>query len=69
MKILFVFNLKVGKSAIVGQFLWEEFVKEYRPTVEEFNWIEYNKDDGSKTLLQVGTNYLLNIGKVYRNHF
>ncbi|EJD75276.1 hypothetical protein LOAG_17547 [Loa loa] len=44
---------KVGKSALVGQFLWEEFIKEYRPTVEEFNWIEYKKDDGDTTLLQV----------------
>ncbi|CAG9531521.1 unnamed protein product, partial [Cercopithifilaria johnstoni] len=43
----------VGKSALVGQFLWEKFTKEYRPTVEEFNWIEYMKDDGSKILLQV----------------
>ncbi|MCP9264382.1 hypothetical protein DINM_022447 [Dirofilaria immitis] len=44
---------KVGKTALVSQFLWEEFVKEYRPTVEEFNWIEYNQDDGGKTFLQV----------------
>ncbi|KAL3997741.1 Ras family protein [Acanthocheilonema viteae] len=44
---------KVGKSALVGQFLWEEFIKQYRPTVEEFNWIEYKNDDGGKTLLQV----------------
>uniref|UniRef100_A0A0R3RP51 Zonular occludens toxin n=1 Tax=Elaeophora elaphi TaxID=1147741 RepID=A0A0R3RP51_9BILA len=47
---------KVGKTALVSQFLWEEFVKEYRPTVEEFNWIEYKKDDGGKTLLQVKKN-------------
>ncbi|KAM3722198.1 Ras-related protein Rap-1b [Dirofilaria immitis] len=44
---------KVGKTALVSQFLWEEFVKEYRPTVEEFNWIEYNQDDGGKTFLQI----------------
>ncbi|VDK79603.1 unnamed protein product [Litomosoides sigmodontis] len=44
---------KVGKTALVGQFLWEEFIKNYRPTVEEFNWIEYKKDDGGRTLLQV----------------
>lgn len=48
-----MFDWKVGKSALVCQFLWEEFIKEYRPTVEEFNWIEYKKDDGGKTLLQV----------------
>uniref|UniRef100_A0A915Q0L7 Bestrophin homolog n=1 Tax=Setaria digitata TaxID=48799 RepID=A0A915Q0L7_9BILA len=44
---------QVGKSALVGQFLWEEFIKEYRPTIEEFNWIEYKKDDSSEILLQV----------------
>ncbi|VDK47724.1 unnamed protein product [Anisakis simplex] len=44
---------KVGKSALVGQFLWDTFISEYRPTVEEFNWIEYNNDAGDELLLQV----------------
>uniref|UniRef100_A0A914BUN2 Uncharacterized protein n=1 Tax=Acrobeloides nanus TaxID=290746 RepID=A0A914BUN2_9BILA len=44
---------KVGKSALVSQFLWDDFVTEYRPTVEEFNWIEYEMDDGHELLLQV----------------
>uniref|UniRef100_A0A915E1Y2 GTP-binding protein Rhes n=1 Tax=Ditylenchus dipsaci TaxID=166011 RepID=A0A915E1Y2_9BILA len=34
----------VGKSTLVNQFLWEIFLREYRPTVEEFNWIEYGND-------------------------
>ncbi|VDM25206.1 unnamed protein product [Toxocara canis] len=44
---------RVGKSALVGQFLWDAFISQYRPTVEEFNWIEYNNDFGNELLLQV----------------
>uniref|UniRef100_A0A914ZX34 GTP-binding protein Rhes n=2 Tax=Parascaris TaxID=6254 RepID=A0A914ZX34_PARUN len=44
---------KVGKTALVGQFLWDGFITEYHPTVEEFNWIEYNNDFGNELLLQV----------------
>ncbi|KAI1726994.1 ras family domain-containing protein [Ditylenchus destructor] len=34
----------VGKSTLVNQFLWEVFIREYRPTVEEFNWVEYGSE-------------------------
>uniref|UniRef100_A0A9J2P2S8 GTP-binding protein Rhes n=1 Tax=Ascaris lumbricoides TaxID=6252 RepID=A0A9J2P2S8_ASCLU len=44
---------KVGKTALVGQFLWDGFITEYHPTVEEFNWIEYNNEFGNELLLQV----------------
>ncbi|KAK5964240.1 GTP-binding protein [Trichostrongylus colubriformis] len=44
---------KVGKSAMVSQFLWESFVTDYRPTVEEFNWIEYDVEEGSALMLQI----------------
>ncbi|VDN03125.1 unnamed protein product [Thelazia callipaeda] len=44
---------RVGKTTLASQFLWNEFIKEYRPTVEEFNWIEYINDDGNEKLLQV----------------
>lgn len=37
---------KTGKTTLVNQFLWEAFIKDYRPTVEEFNWIEYDSEDG-----------------------
>ncbi|KAH7726737.1 Small GTPase superfamily [Aphelenchoides avenae] len=43
---------KVGKTTMVNQFLWELFVREYRPTVEEFNWVEYEGDNG-ELLLQL----------------
>ncbi|KJH39638.1 hypothetical protein DICVIV_14482, partial [Dictyocaulus viviparus] len=43
---------KVGKSALVSQYLWESFLTEYRPTVEEFNWVEYEIGDGSSLMLQ-----------------
>uniref|UniRef100_A0AC35FU04 Uncharacterized protein n=1 Tax=Panagrolaimus sp. PS1159 TaxID=55785 RepID=A0AC35FU04_9BILA len=43
---------KVGKSALVSQFLWDKFIEEYHPTVEEFNWIEYDVG-GSELMLQV----------------
>ncbi|TKR97008.1 hypothetical protein L596_010939 [Steinernema carpocapsae] len=33
---------KVGKSALVSQFLWSHYPTEYSPTVEDFNWIEYD---------------------------
>uniref|UniRef100_A0A1I8AE82 GTP-binding protein n=1 Tax=Steinernema glaseri TaxID=37863 RepID=A0A1I8AE82_9BILA len=33
---------EVGKSALVSQFLWCYFPIDYHPTVEEFNWIEYD---------------------------
>ncbi|KAL3072995.1 hypothetical protein niasHS_017969 [Heterodera schachtii] len=36
---------RVGKSALVNQFLWEGFLHDYRPTVEEFNWVEYGSDE------------------------
>ncbi|KAI6182043.1 Ras family protein [Aphelenchoides bicaudatus] len=39
-------GVKVGKSTLVNQFLWEAFIKDYRPTVEEFNWIEYDSEEG-----------------------
>ncbi|KJH51568.1 Ras family protein [Dictyocaulus viviparus] len=44
---------KVGKSALVSQYLWESFLTEYRPTVEEFNWVEYEIGDGSSLMLQI----------------
>ncbi|CAI4225869.1 unnamed protein product [Auanema sp. JU1783] len=45
---------RVGKSALVSQFLWEGFPYDYRPTVEEFNWIEYETDEGGPhVMLQV----------------
>ncbi|XGW20134.1 hypothetical protein V3C99_003733, partial [Haemonchus contortus] len=44
---------KVGKSALVSQFLWERFLTDYRPTVEEFNWIEYDVEEGSALMLQI----------------
>ncbi|VDM83104.1 unnamed protein product [Strongylus vulgaris] len=44
---------RVGKSALVSQFLWEGFLSEYRPTVEEFNWVEYDLGEGSALMLQV----------------
>ncbi|RCN34202.1 Ras family protein [Ancylostoma caninum] len=44
---------QVGKSALVSQFLWEGFVSDYKPTVEEFNWIEYELGEGSALMLQV----------------
>uniref|UniRef100_A0A914XWY5 Uncharacterized protein n=1 Tax=Panagrolaimus superbus TaxID=310955 RepID=A0A914XWY5_9BILA len=43
---------KVGKSALVSQFLWDKFIEEYHPTVEEFNWIEYDIG-GHELMLQV----------------
>ncbi|CAD5206050.1 unnamed protein product [Bursaphelenchus okinawaensis] len=43
---------RVGKSTLVNQFLWEAFIREYRPTVEEFNWIEYEAEDG-ELLVQI----------------
>lgn len=45
-------TFQVGKSTLVNQFLWEAFIKEYRPTVEEFNWIEYEVEDG-ELLVQI----------------
>jgi GTPase SAR1 family protein len=39
-------SVRVGKSVLVNQFLWEAFVEQYRPTVEEFNWVEYDSEDG-----------------------
>ncbi|KAL6730752.1 hypothetical protein Aduo_001695 [Ancylostoma duodenale] len=44
---------RVGKSALVSQFLWEGFISDYKPTVEEFNWIEYELGEGSALMLQV----------------
>uniref|UniRef100_A0A183BN31 GTP-binding protein n=1 Tax=Globodera pallida TaxID=36090 RepID=A0A183BN31_GLOPA len=46
---------RVGKSALVNQFLWEGFLNDYRPTVEEFNWVEYGSDepDTPQLLLQL----------------
>uniref|UniRef100_A0A0N5AED7 GTP-binding protein n=1 Tax=Syphacia muris TaxID=451379 RepID=A0A0N5AED7_9BILA len=44
---------RVGKSALVGQFLWDGFVQDYRPTIEEFNWIEYNNEHEKEFMLQV----------------
>ncbi|KAK6729582.1 hypothetical protein RB195_006555 [Necator americanus] len=44
---------KVGKSALVSQFLWEGFISDYKPTVEEFNWIEYDLGDGNALMLQI----------------
>uniref|UniRef100_A0A1I7W7T3 Uncharacterized protein n=1 Tax=Heterorhabditis bacteriophora TaxID=37862 RepID=A0A1I7W7T3_HETBA len=38
---------------MVSQFLWEGFVSEYRPTVEEFNWVEYDVGGGSALMLQL----------------
>ncbi|KIH67118.1 Miro-like protein [Ancylostoma duodenale] len=45
--------MDVGKSALVSQFLWEGFISDYKPTVEEFNWIEYELGEGSALMLQV----------------
>uniref|UniRef100_A0A5S6QAN1 GTP-binding protein Rhes n=1 Tax=Trichuris muris TaxID=70415 RepID=A0A5S6QAN1_TRIMR len=43
---------QVGKTAIASQFLWNEFNPErYKPTVEDFNWIEYTMDGSQETLL------------------
>uniref|UniRef100_A0A0K0D191 P-loop containing nucleoside triphosphate hydrolase protein n=1 Tax=Angiostrongylus cantonensis TaxID=6313 RepID=A0A0K0D191_ANGCA len=47
---------RVGKSALVSQFLWNSFPTDYRPTVDEFNWVEYDIGDGSLLMLQI--NYL-----------
>uniref|UniRef100_A0A1I8AZC7 Ras-domain-containing protein n=1 Tax=Meloidogyne hapla TaxID=6305 RepID=A0A1I8AZC7_MELHA len=48
---------KTGKSALVSQFLWECFMFDYRPTVEEFNWVEYGcieqKSGGPNFMLQL----------------
>jgi len=48
---------KTGKSALVSQFLWECFLSDYRPTVEEFNWVEYGcieqKLSGPNFMLQL----------------
>lgn len=49
---MFMF-VQVGKSALVSQFLWERFLTDYRPTVEEFNWVEYDVEEGSALMLQV----------------
>ncbi|KAE9548647.1 hypothetical protein FO519_008138 [Halicephalobus sp. NKZ332] len=46
---------KVGKSALVSQFLWNSFPEEYRPTVEEFNWIEYDIGGGDLVLQVIDT--------------
>ena len=46
---------KTGKSALVNQFLWEAFLADYRPTVEEFNWVEYGRAD------QPESNFLLQL--------
>uniref|UniRef100_A0A7E4V3S8 GTP-binding protein n=1 Tax=Panagrellus redivivus TaxID=6233 RepID=A0A7E4V3S8_PANRE len=42
---------KVGKTALVSQFLWDTFVDEYHATVEEFNWIEYETGVGGDSLM------------------
>ncbi|CDW58302.1 GTP binding protein Rhes [Trichuris trichiura] len=43
---------QVGKTAIASQFLWNKFYAErYKPTVEDFNWIEYTMNGGEETLL------------------
>lgn len=39
---------KVGKSSLVSQFLWRIFKSNYKCTVEDFNWIEY-EFEGTKT--------------------
>ncbi|CAB3408386.1 unnamed protein product [Caenorhabditis bovis] len=44
---------RVGKSALVSQFLWQKFVSEYRATVEEFNWIEYEVEEGRVLMVQI----------------
>ncbi|ULU12635.1 hypothetical protein L5515_001776 [Caenorhabditis briggsae] len=44
---------RVGKSAMVSQFLWHKFVEDYRPTVEEFNWIEYEIEEGRVLMVQI----------------
>ncbi|GMT00539.1 hypothetical protein PENTCL1PPCAC_22713, partial [Pristionchus entomophagus] len=44
---------EVGKTAIVSQFLWSQFVRDYRETIEEFNWIEYDLGENDRLLLQV----------------
>ncbi|KAK0424082.1 hypothetical protein QR680_008491 [Steinernema hermaphroditum] len=44
---------KVGKSALVSQFLWCYFPIDYHPTVEEFNWIEYDVS-GNDTITYEG---------------
>ena len=49
----FLFEFKVGKSAIASQFLWEGFVSDYKPTVEEFNWVEFEMTLGGRLMLQV----------------
>ncbi|CAD6184827.1 unnamed protein product [Caenorhabditis auriculariae] len=46
-------SVKVGKSAMVSQFLWQGFIADYRPTVEEFNWIEYDLEQGRALMLQI----------------
>lgn len=38
---------------MVSQFLWHKFVEDYRPTVEEFNWIEYEIEEGRVLMVQV----------------
>ncbi|CAI5438218.1 unnamed protein product [Caenorhabditis angaria] len=44
---------RVGKSAMVSQFLWNKFISDYRPTVEEFNWIEYEIEEGRVLMVQI----------------
>ncbi|PAV67538.1 hypothetical protein WR25_06697 [Diploscapter pachys] len=44
---------QVGKSAIASQFLWEGFVSDYKPTVEEFNWVEFEMTLGGRLMLQI----------------
>jgi small GTP-binding protein len=43
-------GVRVGKTTLVNQFLWEAFIRDYRPTVEEFNWVEYDSEDGELTV-------------------
>ena len=38
---------------MVSQFLWQGFDEAYRPTIEEFHWIEYDRGDGHLFTLQV----------------
>ncbi|KAI6203687.1 hypothetical protein M3Y94_00585300 [Aphelenchoides besseyi] len=44
---------RVGKSTLIGQFLWEKYIREYRPTVEEFHFIEYETEQNESLTIQI----------------
>ncbi|KRZ40057.1 GTP-binding protein [Trichinella pseudospiralis] len=53
-KVILLGASQVGKTAIVDQYLWKKFQPDsYKPTIDEFNWIEYETENGNTLMLEL----------------